>query len=41
MKGTHNRFFKSELEISETLNKVFAGIQKKPNEIKGYLIPFL
>ena len=41
MKGTHNRFFKSQSEIIETLDEVFTGMQKNPDEIKGYLKPFL
>ncbi|OGT68507.1 MAG: hypothetical protein A3H43_05920 [Gammaproteobacteria bacterium RIFCSPLOWO2_02_FULL_42_9] len=41
MKGTHNRYFKSESEIVETLHQVFSAMQKNPKEIKGYLEPFL
>lgn len=33
MKGTHNRFFKSESEIIETLHQVFSGMQKNPKEM--------
>lgn len=41
MKGTHNRFFKDEFEIVKTLDGVFNQMQKNPDEIKGYLAPFL
>lgn len=39
--GTHNRYFATEEELLETLTSVFRGIQKNPNQIKGYLRPFL
>lgn len=39
--GTHNRCFKSQEEIYETLVKVFAGMQRNPSQIEGYLQPFL
>ena len=41
IKGTHNRYFKNESDIIDTLTKVFIGMQKNPDEIKGYLRPFL
>lgn len=39
--GTHNRYFATETELLETLTSVFDGIQKHPEQIKGYLRPFL
>jgi len=39
--GTHNKCFKNQEEIYETLVKVFTEIQKNPNKIEGYLQPFL
>ena len=41
MTGTHNRYFKNEDELLDTLIKVFRGIQKNPDTIRGYLAPFL
>lgn len=38
--GTHNRYFESETEIIETLNRVFKSIQRNPQHIMGYLNPF-
>lgn len=38
--GTHNRYFESEDEIMDTLEKVFRGIQRNPKNIMGYLKPF-
>jgi transposase len=38
--GTHNRYFESESEIIDTLNRVFKSIQKNPSQILGYLKPF-
>lgn len=39
--GTHNRYFATEGELLETLTRVFNGIQKHPEQIQGYLHPFL
>lgn len=39
--GTHNKYFKNADEIYETLVKVFNNVQNKPDQIKGYLKPFL
>lgn len=39
--GTHNRYFATEGELLETLTCVFKGIQKNPDQIRGYLHPFL
>jgi len=41
VKGIHNRYFDSKDEIEITLKKIFSGIQKNPNQIEGYLRPFL
>lgn len=41
MKGTHNRYFDSRDEIIDTLHQVFGDIQKNPNQIRGYLSPYL
>lgn len=39
--GTHNRYFVTKAELQDTLLAVFHSIQKKPDQIKGYLRPFL
>lgn len=39
--ATHNRYFRSEDEIVETLTKTFRSIQQNPEQIKGYIRPFL
>ena len=39
--GTHNRYFESEDEIVDILTRVFRSIQKRPEQIKGYLRPFI
>ena len=39
--STHNRYFKTEEELLETLTSVFGNMQKHPDQIKGYLRPFL
>lgn len=41
MKGTHNRYFKTEGELLDTLNRLFHSIQRNPDQIAGYLRPFL
>ncbi len=41
MSGTHNRYFESIDEIANTLTRVFRSIQKNPDQIRGYLNPFL
>lgn len=38
--GTHNRYFISREELLDTLERVLTGIQKDPNQIRGYLMPF-
>ena len=39
--GTHNKCFNSQGELLEVLEKVFHNVQKNPDEIRGYLHPFL
>lgn len=39
--GTHNRYFVAEEELLGALHCVFRNIQKHPQDIRGYLAPFL
>lgn len=39
--GTHNRYFRTEQELVDTLTRVFRSMQRKPDQIRGYLRPFL
>ena len=39
--GTHNRYFATEGELLTTLTTVFEGMRKNPDQIRGYLYPFL
>ena len=39
--GTHNKCFNSQDELLDVLEKVFQGVQKNPDRIRGYLAPFL
>lgn len=39
--ATHNRYFPSQNELWWTLRTTFRSIQKRPNDIQGYLHPFL
>jgi len=41
MEGTHNRYFDTKEELLSTVNRVFRSIQRNPDQIKGYLQPFL
>jgi len=41
IKGTHNRYFVDEHELLSTLTRVFKSIQRNPDQIVGYLQPFL
>jgi transposase len=41
MKGTHNRYFASLDELNTTLTKVFRSMQRNPDQIRGYLEPFI
>ena len=41
IKGTHNRYFVDEHELLSTLTRVFRSIQRNPDQIAGYLQPFL
>ena len=38
--GTHNRYFATEAELHVTLTGVFRSIQRRPDQIRGYLQPF-
>ena len=39
--GTHNRYFATETELQTTLARVFRSIQRRPDQIRGYLQPFV
>lgn len=39
--GTHNKNFENKKEVENTLHSVFEKIQKSPQNIMGYLKPFL
>ncbi|MHB8481831.1 MAG: IS630 family transposase [Nitrospiria bacterium] len=39
--GTHNKCFNNRDEVIGALEKVFRSIQKNPEQIRGYLCPFL
>lgn len=39
--GTHNRYFSEKAELNSTLTRVFRSIQHRPQQICGYLRPFL
>jgi len=39
--GTHNRYFATERELCATLTSVFRSMQRRPEQILGYLQPFL
>jgi transposase len=39
--GTHNRYFANESELLSVLTRVFRSIQRRPQQIRGYLVPFL
>ena len=38
--GTHNRYFVSVGELAETLTRAFRSMQRRPEQIRGYLAPF-
>lgn len=38
--GTHNRYFASTTDLSETLSRVFTEMQACPDLIRSYLTPF-
>ena len=38
--GTHNRYFATKDELGSSLFSVFKSMQKKPDQIRGYLNPF-
>ena len=39
--GTHNRYFVTKEELVATLMSIFRSIQRRPEQIRGYLRPFL
>lgn len=39
--GTHNRYFTTEQELVDTLIHIFRQMQHHPEEITGYLKPFI
>jgi transposase len=39
--GTHNRYFATEQELQTTLTSVFRSMQRNPEQIRGYLQPFI
>ena len=39
--GTHNKSFKTKGEVEDTLHGVFERIQSSPQNILGYMRPFL
>lgn len=41
MNGTHNRYFDTKDEIIDTLIQVFDDMKNRPDQIKGYMVPFL
>jgi transposase len=38
--ATHNKTFHDDTEIMDSLTSIFRSIQRKPNQILGYLHPF-
>ena len=38
--GTHNRYFEDIDELNGTLTRVFRSMQRRPEQIHGYLQPF-
>jgi putative transposase len=38
--GTHNRYFVTKKELNDTLTFVFRSMQRRPEQIRGYLQPF-
>lgn len=41
MTSTHNRYFSTEQELHDTLHSTFRSIQRRPEQIQGYMYPFL
>ena len=39
--GTHNRYFETPDELFATVRHVFISMQRSPQQIRGYLSPFL
>jgi len=38
--GTHNRYFATIDELHDTVTRVLKSIQKRPEQIRGYLKPY-
>lgn len=41
LNATHNRYFDTPTELRQTLHSTFQSIQRRPEQIAGYLVPFL
>jgi len=41
LNATHNRYFETPAELRQTLHSTFQSIQRRPEQIAGYLAPFL
>ena len=41
MSGTHNRYFSDKDELDNTLTRVFRSMQSDPEQIMGYVQPFI
>ena len=41
LNGTHHRYFAEARELISTLTSTFRGIQHHPEQIRGYLSPFI
>ncbi len=39
--GTHNRYFADAGELNATLTRVFRSMPRRPDQIRGYLQPFV
>jgi transposase len=39
-RGTHNRYFKTQLELMSTLTSTFRSMQHNPRQVMGYLRPY-
>ncbi len=39
--GTHNRYFSTPEYLDSTLTRVFRSMQRNPEQIRGYLQPFV
>ena len=39
--GTHHRYFDTAEDLNTTLTRVFRSMQRNPDQIRGYLQPFV